>query len=129
MHTLFLPGIFAIGIVVNANACPVGSFPSVDNWGNQICKTFDFGQTTTIQGSIENCPVGKHPWTDNWGNKIARASTGVLSITTRRAAARLGPISGSTTGAIQSAGNSEVSPGAVQAKASGRTIQRAKILS
>jgi hypothetical protein len=51
--------------------CPIGSFPSVDNWGNQICKTFN-NSTSTIQGSLDNCPVGSHPFVDNWGNRICQ---------------------------------------------------------
>lgn len=58
----------------NAQAnCPVGSYPWVDNWGNAICKSFDTGQTKSIQGSTTNCPVGSYPWTDKWGNKICKA--------------------------------------------------------
>jgi hypothetical protein len=51
-------------------------FPSLDNWGNQICKTLDTGQTTTIQGSVENCPIGTHPWVDAWGNKMCQSFNG-----------------------------------------------------
>jgi hypothetical protein len=35
-------------------------------------KFFDFGQPTTIHGSVENCPVGTRPWVDNWGNQVCR---------------------------------------------------------
>jgi hypothetical protein len=76
MRKLIVATIFVAGVAANAGACPIGSFPSVDNWGNQICKTLDTGQTTTIQGSVENCPVGTHPWVDTWGNKICQSFTG-----------------------------------------------------
>jgi hypothetical protein len=76
MRKLIVTTIFVAGVAANAHACPIGSFPSVDSWGNQICKTLDTGQTTTIQGSVENCPIGTHPWVDNWGNKICQSFTG-----------------------------------------------------
>jgi hypothetical protein len=69
--------IVAAGVAASAHACPIGSFPSLDNWGNQICKTLDTGQTTTIQGSVDNCPIGTHPWVDNWGNKICQSRNGL----------------------------------------------------
>ena len=72
MRRFILAAIFIIGVGVEANACPIGSFPSVDNWGNQICKSFG-GQTTTIQGSVENCPIGSHPWVDSWGNRTCQS--------------------------------------------------------
>jgi hypothetical protein len=73
-----LGAILALGIAADANAqqCPIGSFPGVDNWGNQICKSFDSGQTTTIQGNLQNCPTGTHPWVDNWGNQICQSFNG-----------------------------------------------------
>ena len=52
--------------------CPVGSYEWTDQWGNKICKRFDTGATTSIQGSKENCPVGTNLWTDKWGNKICK---------------------------------------------------------
>jgi hypothetical protein len=52
--------------------CPVGSFPWVDSWGNQICRSFD-GGTATIEGSLDNCPTGTHPWVDSWGNRICKS--------------------------------------------------------
>ncbi len=54
-------------------ACPVGSHPWVDSWGNSICKRFSGGATTTIEGSLERCPVGTTPWVDSWGNRICRS--------------------------------------------------------
>jgi hypothetical protein len=47
MRKLIVATIAAAGVAINAHACPIGSFPSVDNWGNQICKGLDTGQTTT----------------------------------------------------------------------------------
>jgi len=61
---------------VSALQCPIGSFPCADNWGNQICKSFDSGGTTTIEGSTKNCPIGTHPWVDEWGNQICKSFEG-----------------------------------------------------
>jgi hypothetical protein len=63
-------------IVPSYADCPFGSHPWVDNWGNQTCRMFGSGQTTTIQGSLDNCPTGTHPWTDNWGNRICKSFSG-----------------------------------------------------
>jgi hypothetical protein len=58
MRRLIFGALLASGAIVNANAqqCPIGSYLWVDNWGNQICKGFGTGQTTTIQGDLETCP-------------------------------------------------------------------------
>jgi hypothetical protein len=69
-------------ILVASNAawainCPIGSFPWVDNWGNQVCQRFGGGGaaiTQTPQGA--ECPNGSYPWTDNWGNRICRSFNG-----------------------------------------------------
>jgi hypothetical protein len=42
MRKLIVATIAAAGVAINAHACPIGSFPSVDNWGNQICKADDY---------------------------------------------------------------------------------------
>jgi hypothetical protein len=78
MRQLIFGVLSAFGTVVNANAqqCPIGSFPWVDSWGNQICKSFGTGQTTTIQGNLDNCPTGTHPWVDNWGNQVCQSFNG-----------------------------------------------------
>ncbi len=60
----------------HAQQCPVGSFPWVDQWGNQICKRSDSGRTTTIEGSLDKCPTGTYPWVDSWGNHICRSFQG-----------------------------------------------------
>src|SRR5215475_1209328 len=57
-------------------ACPVGSYPWVDQWGTQICKRFDSGSTSTIEGTLDRCPVGSYPWVDSWGNRICRSFGG-----------------------------------------------------
>ncbi len=56
--------------------CPVGSYPWVDAWGNRICKSFDTGRTTTIEGDLKNCPTGTYPWSDEWGNRICKSFEG-----------------------------------------------------
>jgi len=55
-----------------AQQCPVGSYLWVDNWGNRICKRFDTGETTTVEGNIENCFPGTYPWVDEWGSRICK---------------------------------------------------------
>jgi hypothetical protein len=56
--------------------CPMGSYPWVDNWGTQICKRYDGGSTSTIQGSLNNCPMGTYPSVDSWGNRICQSFGG-----------------------------------------------------
>jgi hypothetical protein len=56
-------------------ACPIGSYPWQDAWGNPTCKRHDDGGTSTIQGNRGNaggCPIGSYPWVDSWGNKICQ---------------------------------------------------------
>jgi hypothetical protein len=78
LRRLIFGALLASGTIVSANAqqCPIGSYPWVDSWGNEICKGFGTGQTTTIQGDLENCPVGTHPWVDNWGNQVCQSFNG-----------------------------------------------------
>jgi hypothetical protein len=52
--------------------CPIGSYPSVDQWGNQACKPFGGGPPTVVQGTLDNCPIGSHPWVDQWGNRVCQ---------------------------------------------------------
>jgi len=59
-----------------AQQCPVGSYPSVDNWGNLICKSFDTGRSTTIEGSLDRCPTGTYASVDEWGNRICKGFKG-----------------------------------------------------
>jgi hypothetical protein len=54
-------------------ACPIGSYPWVDQWGNNICKRFASGSTSTIEGTLERCPTGSYLWVDSWGNRICRS--------------------------------------------------------
>ena len=73
-------GIFALlamqSVPTFAMQCPIGSYAWVDNWGNQICKRFNGGSTSVIEGSRQNCPTGSHPWVDNWGNSICKSFSG-----------------------------------------------------
>jgi len=69
-------GIALVGTLVCSDAraaCPIGSYPWVDNWGNRVCKSFSSGQNTTTQGSLSQCPAGSHPWVDEWGNRICQS--------------------------------------------------------
>lgn len=61
---------------VYSQRCPIGSYPWVDQWGNRICKSFDTGRTTTIEGNLNKCPTGTAPWIDEWGNRICRSLVG-----------------------------------------------------
>ena len=56
--------------------CPTGSYEWTDGWGNRICKSFDTGQTRTIEGSTKDCPTGTYQWVDSWGNPICKAFKG-----------------------------------------------------
>jgi hypothetical protein len=78
MRRFIFGALLTFGSVAAANAqqCPIGSFAWVDNWGNQICKSFDSGQATAIEGNLQNCPIGTHPWVDNWGNQICQSFNG-----------------------------------------------------
>src|SRR5262245_15824849 len=53
-------------------ACPMGSFPSVDQWGNSVCQRYNTGTPSTIEGSLERCPMGSYPSVDSWGNRVCR---------------------------------------------------------
>lgn len=59
--------------VVYALDCPAGSYPWVDSYGNNICKSHGSGGTTSIQGSTRNCPAGTHPWVDSYGNNVCQS--------------------------------------------------------
>lgn len=76
MSVLFIGSALLLGAFNAEAACPTGSYALVDNWGNQICKTFDTGETRSIQGSTSRCPIGSHPWVDEWGNQICKAFQG-----------------------------------------------------
>ncbi|MFC3068706.1 hypothetical protein [Phenylobacterium soli] len=72
---LALSALFAVGAALPAQAqqCPVGSYPSVDTWGNQVCKRFGDNSTATAQTPRgQQCPTGAHPAVDKWGNQICR---------------------------------------------------------
>ena len=54
-------------------ACPIGSYPWTDSRGNSICKSFDTGQPSSVQGTLSQCPTGTHPWVDSWGNRVCQS--------------------------------------------------------
>ena len=57
-----------------AQQCPAGGYPSVDNWGNQVCKRFsDQSTATTRVPHSQACPNGSAPAVDNWGNQVCRS--------------------------------------------------------
>lgn len=57
-------------------ACPLGTFPSLDNFGNQICKRFDTGATDSVRVPAGQCPNGSHKAVDEYGNHICESYTG-----------------------------------------------------
>jgi hypothetical protein len=64
----------ALGTPAYAGQCPAGSYPSVDNWGNQICKRFSDQSTATAQvPRDQQCPNGAYPTMDNFGNQVCRS--------------------------------------------------------
>lgn len=71
--------VFALMIPVAANAaCPIGTIPSADNFGNNICKSIDTGQTRTIErprgpNGVNTCPNGQYPTVDNFGNRVCQS--------------------------------------------------------
>jgi hypothetical protein len=57
-----------------AQQCPVGSYPSVDSWGNQVCKRFSDQSTATVQAPRgQACPTGSNQAVDTWGNPVCRS--------------------------------------------------------
>ena len=67
-----------VGLVPSAVAqnCPIGTFPSVNQWGTPTCHPFGGGPPAAVQGTLDSCPPGTHPWTDNWGNRTCKAFNG-----------------------------------------------------
>ncbi len=76
MRQILLAFIVVLLVASASIACPVGSFEWLDRWGNRICKTFDTGQTKSIEGNTQSCPTGTHPWVDKWGNPICKSFQG-----------------------------------------------------
>jgi len=71
---VMIAALLLVLLPINAFAnCPIGSFPSFDRWGNQICQRFDGGPPAAIQGTLDNCPIGTHPWADQWGNRTCKS--------------------------------------------------------
>jgi hypothetical protein len=54
-------------------ACPPGTFPFIDTFGNNICKSFDGGATRSIEGNTRNCPPGTLPAMDRYGNNVCQS--------------------------------------------------------
>ncbi|MBN8555424.1 MAG: hypothetical protein J0L93_08270 [Deltaproteobacteria bacterium] len=76
MRLLFLVVFIYAILEFGLFACPVGSYQWIDEWGNSTCKSFENGNTTTIQGNADGCPTGSYPWVDNWGNSICKSFNG-----------------------------------------------------
>jgi len=57
--------------------CPTGSYQTVDQWGNKICKEFGSGGATkSIEGRINQCPTGTYSTVDSWGNRVCKEMKG-----------------------------------------------------
>jgi hypothetical protein len=57
-----------------AQQCPAGAFPTVDNWGNKVCRRFsDQSTATTEVPRNQTCPNGAYPTVDGYGNRICRS--------------------------------------------------------
>ena len=69
---------FLLGVLILAPslawaaACPIGSLPSVDNFGNQICKSINTGATDSMKGSVDRCPLGTQPDFDAFGTRVCK---------------------------------------------------------
>ena len=91
-------GLFlALGALATGSAhaaCPIGSYPRVDNWGTPVCKSFDSGQNTTRQGSLSQCPAGSHPSVNEGEVGSATSSIRTPVTTTRRRAVPQARIAG-----------------------------------
>ncbi|HEX3367831.1 hypothetical protein [Phenylobacterium sp.] len=60
-----------------AQQCPMGSFPSVDSFGNRVCQRIaNSGPATTQTPRGQQCPNGAYPTVDNFGNRIYRSEGG-----------------------------------------------------
>jgi hypothetical protein len=71
-----LVALFLVSTAMAQAACPFGSFPSIDSWGNRTCEDLGSGRTTTIEGGLNRCPIGTHPWIDSWGNRTCQSFGG-----------------------------------------------------
>lgn len=77
MKSFFVLVLFLAMLVEQVYAgCPIGSYDWVDEWGNKICKSFDNGQTNSIEGTTRNCPTGTYSWVDEWGNAVCKSHRG-----------------------------------------------------
>jgi hypothetical protein len=75
-------GLLTISQPASALQCPIGSFPSVDGWGNNICQRIGDGSAAVTQTAPGGCPIGSHPWVDNWGNRVCQSDGGATGGTT-----------------------------------------------
>ena len=73
---LLIVAVLAIALSPGASfaqaGCPSGTYPMIDQWGQNVCKRMDAGTTSPPAGSFE-CPPGTAPTVDSWGNRACRA--------------------------------------------------------
>jgi len=63
-----------VGPAAWAQQCPNGSYPTVDSFGNNICKSISDGRPQTTQVPHgQQCPNGAYPTVDKFGNNICRS--------------------------------------------------------
>jgi hypothetical protein len=70
---LLLSGIVLVLSAAAEAACPTGTYPWVDSWGNRTCRSFSDNQDRTTQSGPTGCPNGSYPWVDSWGNRICQS--------------------------------------------------------
>lgn len=71
MRSMFLALAMWPSAVLAIN-CPIGSFPSIDQWGNQVCRPIGGGAPNAAQGTLDNCPIGSFPSIDTYGNRVCK---------------------------------------------------------
>lgn len=74
MRRLVISLVLVLSFAAPANAaCPAGSYPALDNWGNNICKEFGSGRAVTVAPGLSGgCPNGSYPALDSWGNQVCQ---------------------------------------------------------
>ena len=73
LSALALTAALALAGVASAQQCPMGSYRSIDNWGNSVCKRMSDQSTESAERPrYQACPMGSYQTVDNYGNQICR---------------------------------------------------------
>ena len=68
------PPVQQVPAAPSSATCPTGSFPTVDNWGNAICRRIGTGTTATAQPNpATGCPNGSFPSVDGMENNVCKS--------------------------------------------------------